>query len=178
MARLKVIEPAQAEGKAKELFEGPLKDMHINIFKGMANSPAVLEAYLGMSGALSGGLLSTKERELIMLVVGEANKCDYCLSAHTMIGKQAGLSEADTIAARKGAATDPKHAALCKFAAALHEKNGWVSDEDLDAFRQAGYTDGHVAEVVANYALSIFTNYFNHVNDTEVDLPAAPALTS
>ena len=177
MARLNVIEPEQAEGKAKELFEGPLKGMHLNIFKGMANSPAVLEAYLGMAGALSKGLLTAKECEAIMLAVGEANKCNYCVCAHTMLGKQAGLTEEETIAARKGELTDPKLAALATFALALHEKNGWVSDDDLAAFRDAGYTDGHIAEVVANYALSTFTNYFNHVNDTDVDVPAAPALT-
>ena len=178
MARLKVIEPEQAEGKAKELFEGPFKDMHINIFKGMANSPAVLEAYLGMEKALSQGLLTAKEREVIMLTVGEANKCDYCVSAHTMLGKQAGLSEEETIAARKGELTNPKLAAVATFASALHEKKGWVSDDDLAAFRNAGYTDGHIAEVVANYVLSTFTNYFNHVNETDVDVPAAPALTT
>lgn len=177
MPRLKVIEPEQAEGKAKELFDGPFKDMHINIFKGMANSPAVLEAYLGMAGALSNGLLTAKEREVLMLTVGEANGCGYCVSAHTMLGKQAGLSDEETVAARQGELKDPNLAAVATFALALHEKNGWVSDDDLAAFRDAGYTDGHIAEVVANYALSTLTNYFNHVNETEVDVPAAPVLT-
>ncbi len=177
MARLKTIEPAQAEGKAKELFEGPLKGTEINIFKGMANSPAVLDAYLAMSGALEKGLLTGEEREAIMLVIGEANQCGYCVAAHTMLGKQAGLSDEQTVEARKAQMSDPKLAAVVTFAKAVHEKKGWVDDKDLDAFRAAGYTDGHIAEVVANYALSVFTNYFNHVNDTDLDLPKPPTLS-
>ena len=178
MARLQVVEPKQAEGKAKEIFEGPLKGMEINIFKGMANSPAVLQAYLGMSGALEKGLLTGEEREAIMLVVGEANQCGYCVAAHTMLGKQAGLTDEQTVEARKGQMSDPKLAAVVTFAKALHEKKGWVDDADLDAFRAAGYTDGHIAEAVANYALSVFTNYFNHVNDTDIDMPKPPALNA
>ncbi|MEL6396852.1 MAG: carboxymuconolactone decarboxylase family protein, partial [Planctomycetota bacterium] len=66
--------------------------------------------------------------------------------------------------------------ALSKFAAALHEKKGFVGDDDLSAFKNAGYDDGAVAEVVGVYALATFTNYFNHVNESDVDFPAAPAI--
>ena len=72
---------------------------------------------------------------------------------------------------------DPKLGALARFVVALNEKRGFVSDENLTAFRDAGYTDGHVAEVIAAYALNVYTNYFNHVNQTEIDFPAAPTLT-
>lgn len=178
MPRLKTIEPSEAAGKAKELFEGPLKDKQFNIFKAMANSPAALNAYIQFNAAMSEGLLSDKEREAVLLAIGEANGCDYCTAAHTALGQQAGLSETQTLGARKGQIQDdPKLNALVRFSHALHEKRGWVDDADLDEFRNAGYTDGHVAEVVAMYAISTFTNYFNHVNQTPVDLPEAPALS-
>jgi len=177
MPRLKKIEPSEATGKAKELFEGPLKDKQLNIFKAMANSPAALNAYLQFSGALKEGLLSDKEREAILLAIGEANGCEYCAAAHTAVGKQVGLSEAQMLGARQGRIEDdPKLNALVRFAQALHEKRGWVDDSDLEEFKNAGYNDGHIVEAVATYALSTFANYFNHVNHTEVDLPAAPAL--
>ncbi|MEM8756855.1 MAG: carboxymuconolactone decarboxylase family protein, partial [Planctomycetota bacterium] len=102
MARLSTIEPAQATGKAKEIFDGPLAGKHLNIFKGMANSPAGLEFYLGGSGALANASLSAAEQEVIQLVFAQANDCDYCQAAHTAMGKGAGLSEDQTIAARKG----------------------------------------------------------------------------
>lgn len=176
MARLQTIDPKNAEGKAKELFDGPLKGKHFNIFKGLANSPAALQAYADMSATLAKGKLDAKEVEAIQLVVGQQNDCGYCLAAHTGLGKQAGLSEEETVAIRKGNPADNKLAALTKFVLALHEKRGFVSDNDLKAVREAGYGDGHIAEAVAVYAMSTFTNYFNHVNQTEVDFPAAPAI--
>lgn len=177
MARLNTVDPAQSSGRVREIFDGPLKGKHFNIFKGMANSSAVLDAYLGLAGAVGGGVLGAKEREIIQLVVGQANSCDYCLAAHTAIGKGAGLSESQTVEARRGKlGGDAKLEALVRFTVALHEKKGLVSDADLQAFRHAGYSDGAVGEVVANYALATFTNYFNHVNHTAVDFPAAPAV--
>ncbi len=176
MPRLNVVDPQRAEGKVRELFEGPLQGKHFNIFKGLANSPAALEAYLALSGALQHAQLSAKEREYIALATAEANDCRYCLAAHTMLGKMAGLSDADMLAARRGDGTDPRLAALGRFVRALHEKKGYVSDADLAAVRAAGYTDGHIAEITAVYALNVFTNIFNHVNDTAIDFPAAPPL--
>ncbi len=178
MPRLNVVDPASATGRVKEAFEGPLKGKHFNIFKGLANAPAALEAYLALSGALAKGSLTPGEREAIALAISEANECDYCLAAHTAIGKGAGLSEAQTIEARKAAFDgDSRMDALVKFAMKVHEKRGFVSDGDIAEFKSGGFDDGHVAEVVANYALNIFTNYFNHVNESEVDFPTAPALS-
>ncbi|MEY3232376.1 MAG: hypothetical protein RL689_2465 [Planctomycetota bacterium] len=176
MPRLNVVDPAHAAPAAKAIFDGPLKGKHFNIFKGLANSPAALQAYLSLSGALGGGMLTAQERELIALCVGQANNCGYCLAAHTAIGAGAGLTPDQIIAARRGGSQDAKHDALVKFTLAVHEKRGFVSEADLAAFRKAGYADGHVAEVVACYALNVFTNTFNHVNDTAVDFPAAPVL--
>lgn len=177
MSRLKTIDPKKAEGRAKEIFEGPLKGKHLNIFKGMANSPAALDAYLAFSGALAKGELSEKEREVVQLAIGQENGCGYCLAAHTMIGKNAGLTDDQAIGARRGKIDgDKKLNALARFSKTLHEKKGNVSENDLKAFKDAGYTDGAIAEVVANYALATYTNFFNHVNETPVDLPEAPSI--
>lgn len=176
MARLKTIDPSNATGEVKEIFDGPLKGKHLNIFKGLANSPAALKGYLGLAGALNHGALSGKEREVIQLAVGQANGCEYCVSAHTGLGKAAGLTDEQAIEARKGKMSDPKLNALAAFATALHEKKGYVSDSDLESFTSAGYDDGAVVEVVASYALATFTNYFNHVNETALDVPAAPKI--
>jgi len=175
MARLPVIDPSH--DSVNEIFDGPLKGKHLNIFKGMANSPAVLNLYLSMSGAIDSFSLSPAEREIIQLAVGQANGCDYCTAAHTAIGKGAGLTEQQTIEARQGRiADDAKLNALAIFATSMHEKKGFVSDEDLASFKAAGFTDAHITEVVGVYAMAVFTNYFNHVNQTEIDFPAAPPL--
>ena len=175
MSRIATVEPAQATGRVKEIFDGPLSGKHFNIFKAMASSPALLDSYLAISGALGSGVLSAKERETVQLAIGAANNCDYCLAAHTAIGKGAGLSEDQTIAARRGSGTgDAKLDALARFALALHEKRGFASDDDLKAFRGAGYADDAIGEVIGNYALAVLTNYFTHVNETPIDFPPAP----
>ncbi|MAY75668.1 MAG: peroxidase [Phycisphaerae bacterium] len=177
MARLKAVDPANASGEAQKLFEGPLKGKHFNIFKLLANSPAALNAYVAFSGALGKASLSAKEQEVIQLAIGQENACDYCLAAHTAVGKGAGLNEDQILGARRGRVeSDPKLDAIARFAKAIHEKRGHVSDADVEAFRGAGYDDGAIAEVVASYALATFTNYFNHIAETEVDFPAAQAI--
>jgi AhpD family alkylhydroperoxidase len=101
MARITPVDPATVTGKSKELLDGPLAGKHFNIFRSMAQSPAALQAYLGLSGAVASGGLNAKEREVIQLAVGEANNCGYCVAAHTAIGKGAGLTEPQTVEARR-----------------------------------------------------------------------------
>jgi len=174
MPRIPLVDPATAPEGSKAIFEGPLKGKHLNIFKAMGNSPAVLNVYLGMAGSLAKASLSSKEQEAIQLAIGQANDCGYCLAAHTKIGMGAGLTEAQTLEARRGSMpSDAKLDALVKFARALHEKRGHVGDAEVEALRGAGYTDAQVAEAVASYALAHFTNVFNHVAATPIDFPEA-----
>jgi uncharacterized peroxidase-related enzyme len=176
MNRLGQVDPATVTGPVREIFDGPLKGKHFNIFKSMGHSHAALQMYLAMNGALAHSTLSPAEKEVIQLTVGEANNCQYCVAAHTAIGKMSGLSTEQTVEARRGAMSDAKLNALARFALAIHETNGFVSDQDLAQFKAAGYTHAQVAEVVAVYALAIYTNTFNHVNDTVSDFPAAPRI--
>jgi uncharacterized peroxidase-related enzyme len=142
-----------------------------NMTRTMAVSPAVLEGYLGFSGALGGGALSPRVREQIALAVGEANRCEYCVSAHTAIGRHIGLAEEELAASRNGASSDQRVEAALRFATALVERRGQVTDADVAQVREAGWSDAEVAEIVAHVALNIFTNYFNTAAATEIDFP-------
>lgn len=172
MPRLKRLEPGQGSPEANELMSQLEKaGMLLNIFRGMANSAAVLEGYLKFSDALGKTKLDGPTRHAIALAIGQANHCEYCVSAHTLLGGKVGLDAGAAREARQGTSSDPKTAAAVKLALALNEKRGQVSDADLAAARAGGLDDGEIAEVVALVALNVFTNYFNHVNATEVDLP-------
>ncbi len=173
MPRLHQIAPEAATGKAKELLDAVKGKLGLvpNITRAMANSPAVLEGYLGLSGALGKGSLSAKSREQIALAVGQANRCDYCLAAHSAIGKMVGLTPDQILDSRRGTAIDPKTDAVIRFARKVVDERGQVSDADIAEVRAAGLDDGAIAEVVANVALNIFTNYFNHVAETDIDFP-------
>ena len=147
-----------------------------NLLATMAQSPAVANAYLAFYRELSLGSLGTKLRESLALTVGEENSCEYCISAHSTLGRNVGLSDEEIMQARKANATDPKIHVALRFAQRLVVGRGIVTDSDIHQLRDHDYSDGDISEIVANVALNIFTNYFNHVAGTEVDFPMAPKL--
>ena len=93
MNRITQLDPAQATGKTKQLFDGVQAKLGVvpNLFRVFGNSTAALEGYLNFSGALAGGVLNAKVREQIALAVAEINDCTYCRSSHTYIGGKAAL---------------------------------------------------------------------------------------
>ena len=147
-----------------------------NLFRVVGNSPAALEGYLGLNGALGKGELEAATRERIALAVAEVNGCDYCLSAHTYLGKNlAKLSEAEIAANREGMSSDSKADAAVRFAVKLVKTRGHVSDADVQAVKKAGYNDAQVIEIVLHVALNTLTNYVNEVAKTEIDFPVVTA---
>ena len=178
MSRIKAISPELATGKTKELLEAVNDKLGMvpKMVRGMASSPAVLDAYVQLSASLGRATLSAKIREQLALAIAQVNHCDYCLAAHSAIGKMVGLTSDQIRDSRLGIAVDPKADALIHFARRVVEARGHVTDADVQAVRDAGFDDGVIAEIVANVALNIFTNYFNSVAETEVDFPPAAAL--
>ncbi|MFM5895498.1 MAG: carboxymuconolactone decarboxylase family protein [Novosphingobium sp.] len=147
-----------------------------NMFRLISNSPQALEGYLGMSGALGKGALPAATRERIALAVAEINGCNYCLSAHTYLGKNlAKLDDAEITANRSGASNDPKADAAVRFAAKVAAARGHIAEADFAAVRLAGYSDAQIVEIVQHVALNTWTNYFNEVFQTEIDFPAVEA---
>jgi uncharacterized peroxidase-related enzyme len=147
-----------------------------NLFRLVANSPAALEGYLGMFGALNKGALPAPTRERIALAVAEINGCDYCLSAHTYLGKNlAKLDDAEIAANRTGASNDPKADAAVRFAVKIVRERGHVGEDDIRAVKLAGYDDAQVIEIVLHVALNTWTNYINEVAKTDIDFPVVSA---
>jgi uncharacterized peroxidase-related enzyme len=171
--RITSIDPATAMGSNKKYFDmlQSALGMVPNMTRAMAQSPAVLEGFVSLNGALIKSSIGSKLSEEIALTLAGANHCDYCASAHTVLGKHAGLSEKQVSSALHGSAEEAKTAAALKFAKILVEKHGQVSDSDVEAVKNAGYSEGQVGEIVAAVALNTFTNYFNNVAMTEIDFP-------
>jgi uncharacterized peroxidase-related enzyme len=143
-----------------------------NLFRLVSNSPAALEGYLGMLGALGKGALPPATRERIALAVAEINGCSYCLSAHAYLAKNlAKLDDAEIIANRSGTSNDAKADAAVRFAANVARLRGHVSDEDLKAVKAAGYSEAQVIEIVQHVGLNTWTNYVNEVAKTDIDFP-------
>jgi len=142
-----------------------------NLFRIVAN-----KGYVGLSAALNKGSLPAATRERIALAIAEINGCDYCLSAHSYLGKKlAKLDDAEIAANRSGISNDPKADAAVRFAVKVVRKRGHVSEEDVRAVKLAGYDDAQVIEIVFHVALNTWTNYINEVAKTDIDFPGVTA---
>lgn len=173
MARIATVNPSTATGSTKHVFDNLQKALGMvpNLHRTVANSPAALQAYVSFAGALTTGVLDPKIREQIAILAAQSNSCEYCLSAHTLLGKGAGVSQADLGGARQGSASDPKAAAALAFAKHVLNDRGQVSPEDVQKARSAGLSDAELSEIVAHVGLNIFTNYFNNTFATDLDFP-------
>ena len=173
MPRIKPINPTNATGKTKALLEGLQNKTGTtpNMFLTMAHSPAVLESYLNFRPALGSGSLSPQVREQIALAVSNANECLYCASAHMAIGKNLGVDEIELTENLQGFSSDPKVEVVLQFVRAVIAKRGRVNDTEVQHVRDAGYIDEEIVEIIGTIASTMFTNYFNHIVETELDFP-------
>lgn len=173
MSRINLVNDAGAADETKVL----LSEIHRafgatpNMFRAVANSPAALRSMWGSFGALGGGVVSAQLGEQIAVAIADRNACNYCLAAHTALGRKAGVSAADMTAAQAGNSSDPQTAAALRFALRLVDARGQVSDADVQALRAAGFDDAHIVEIIAHVALNLFTNYVNVALDVPVDFP-------
>ena len=175
MPRLQTPATIEAAPQASQaMLEAVNKQLGVvpNLFRMVSTSPAALEGYLGLSGALAKGKLPASTRERIALAVAEKNGCGYCLSAHTYLAKNlAKLDDSEITANRNGASNDPKADAAVRFAAFVVSERGHLQAKDVEAVRNAGYDDAQILEIVLHVALNTWTNYINEIGQTEIDFP-------
>lgn len=173
MSRVQTINPETAQGETKELLDAvqSASGMVPNFIRVLANSPAALAAFLGLNGIANTGDLDELTRERIALAVAEQNACQYCVSAHTAIGRKAGLDNDDILASRKGASVNPKSAAALAFARVLVDNMGDVTKSEFDTVRNAGHSDAEIIEIITHVAMNIFTNLIGKAIEVEIDFP-------
>lgn len=181
MLRIAIPTLEQSPAASKPLLDAVNKQLGVipNLMKLIGNSPAALEGYLSLNGALAKGALSISVRESIALTMAEFNGCLYCLSAHTYLGKNvAKLSDETMNSARAGRSSDTKTQAALKFALRVASEQGRVSDTDVQMLRTAGFDDASIVEIVLNVALNVLTNYINNVARTTIDFQQVDAVTA
>lgn len=142
-----------------------------NLYATLAKAPTALDALIRINQAIGGGTINAREREIVALATSQANRCHYCLSAHTLLGHNAGLSVEQTKQARAGSGSDARAKAIAAFARALVETRGHVEPVVLDGFKATGLSESDLLEIVANVAATTLTNYVNNVARTEIDFP-------
>jgi uncharacterized peroxidase-related enzyme len=176
MSRLTAIDPAQATGETRALFDGVERTLGFipNAARITATSPAAFRAWLGFYGALAGGQLDPGLRQRIALGVAEATACTYCLAGHTYLAKHVDhLSDEAIQDSRQFSCSDPKVDAALAFARTVLDRQGRVSDADIAQVRAAGYADGEIVELVMCVGFNVLSTYFNNVAATEIEFPLA-----
>ena len=141
------------------------------MFKAVANSPAALASMWGSFGAFGSGALGSAISEQIAVAVANRNSCEYCLAAHTALGRKAGLSRNALQDAQDGHSEDPKTTVLLQFAMKLVNDRGQLTSADVQAVRDEGWTDEEIVETIGQVALNLFTNYVNIALDVPIDFP-------
>ncbi|GLY50456.1 peroxidase-related enzyme [Lentzea sp. NBRC 102530] len=171
MSRIELTDPDQITDERAETLAEIKGAFGVvpNMFRAVAQSPAALRSMWAQFGALGGGVLGAKAGEMIAVAVADRNRCDYCLSAHTMLGRKAGATAQEMAEAQSGRSDDPRTAAVLTLATALVEQRGQISAADVQAARDAGLSQEEIVETVAHVALNVFTNYINVALDVPVD---------
>ncbi|MDI1231732.1 MAG: peroxidase-related enzyme [Methylobacter sp.] len=173
MSRINVITNETANTEQKALLDAIQAQLGMvpNFLKVFANSPAALRAFLGLHGIADEGSLDPQTRERIALAVAQQNSCEYCVSAHTAIGRKAGLNTAETEANRAGTSQDAKAAVAIKLAHSLVENMGEVTTAEITEARNAGYSDAEIVEIITHVGMNILTNMIGKVSRVEIDFP-------
>jgi uncharacterized peroxidase-related enzyme len=178
MSRISIPSVEQSVEASKPLLAAVKKQLGVvpNLMKLVGHSPAALEGYLSLNGALAKGKLDVQLRERIALAVAEFNGCEYCLSAHDYLARNVAKLSAGEIDAARDAHSDDVHAdAALRFARRVAESHGRVSDTDLNTLLEAGFDEASVIEIVVTVALNVLTNYVNNVAQTDIDFPKVNA---
>ncbi|MPZ37135.1 MAG: peroxidase-related enzyme [Rhizobiales bacterium] len=174
MAHVNLIDPASSSAAVKPTLDKINGAFGVvpNMFKAVANSPAALNSMWGSFGALAGGKLGARLGEEIAVAIANANHCEYCLAAHTALGRKAGASADEIAAAQVGQSSDPRTQAALTFALKIVRDRAAVTDADVTALKAAGFDGEGVVEIIAHVALNLFTNYVNVALNVPVDFPA------
>lgn len=173
MARINVVTHETANAEQKALYDAIQSQLGMvpNFLKVFANSPAALKAFLGLYGVGNGGHLDPQTGERIALALAQQNACEYCLSAHTAIGRKVGLNGAEIDANRAGTSQDARAAAAVRFARALVEHTGDITNAELADVRNAGYSDAEIVEIITHVGMNILTNILGRASRIEIDFP-------
>jgi uncharacterized peroxidase-related enzyme len=173
MSRIELLSRENIQGDARQLLEQVQAAFGAtpNMFRAVANSPAALKLMWAGFGALGGGTLGAKLGEQIAVAIADINNCEYCLAAHTALGRKAGATGDEMSAAQAGQSLDPKTAAALTFATKVVRQRASIDAGDVDALRAAGFDDTAIMEIMAHVALNLFTNYVNVAFAVPVDFP-------
>jgi len=173
MSRITTVSNETANTDQRSLLDAIQSQLGMvpNFLRVFAHSPDALKAFLGLYHIAGHGSLEGATRERIAVALAQQNECEYCLSAHTAIGRKAGLNGAEIEANRAGTSQDAKAAVAVGFARALVEHKGEVTHTELQAMRDAGFSEADIVEVITHVGMNVLTNILAKASRVSIDFP-------
>jgi uncharacterized peroxidase-related enzyme len=158
---------------ARALLKGAQKQMGFvpNLYANLANAPAALEAYFGLSAQFDKTTLTPIERQVVLLAVSVENGCEFCVAAHSMMARKMAKAPDTVVDALRSRSTvpDARLEALSTFTRNMVKDRGWVVGAPLQAFLAAGFTRQQALEVVLGVTMKTLSNYANHLTETQTN---------
>ena len=165
--------PASAPEKSRPMLDGAIAKLGFlpNLYAHLAEAPAALEAYFGLSAQFDKTSLSPAERQVVLLAASVENGCEFCVAAHTMLAQVMANVPTAIVDALRAAETvpDSRLDALAGFTRSMVRDRGWVSDEASRAFYSAGFNQQQAIEVVLGVTMKTLSNYANHLTGTQTN---------
>lgn len=173
MSRITTVTDDIANSEQAELFAAIKSNLGIvpNFLRVFANSPDALKAFLGFHHIAGNGSLDAATRERIALTLAQRNECEYCLSAHTAIGRKTGLNTDEINSNRNGDSQDAKAAIAVRFSRSLVEHLGDVTSAEIEELRNAGFTDADIVEIITHTGINLLTNILSKASRIDIDFP-------
>lgn len=172
MTQFTVHTKGSSPEKSVALLEGAEKAFGFvpNLIGTMAESPATINGYLTISKIFDETSFSRTERQIVILAASRYNECHYCMASHSVVAEMQKVP-AEVIEAIRSdrMIADPKLEALRAFTTAVVDKRGWISDDDMGSFLNAGYTKAQVLKVILGVSMKVLSNYVNHIAETPLD---------
>ena len=177
MSKFRIHDPSSAPARSKAVLVEAQKTLGFvpNLYGMLAESPALLQGYTTLSAIFAEGSLTPVERQVVLLSTSFENGCDYCMAAHTALAGMQGMPRKVIVAIREGdSIDDPKLRALSDFVRQVVRGRGWVPDDEVQSFLDAGYSHAQVLEVILGVGIKTMSNYANHLAETPLDTAFEP----
>lgn len=163
-----------APEKSRPALQGLMQAVGLipNLAATMAESPTLINAFVGAFGNFHGSSFSGGQKQVLLLTNAVANTCAWAVAFHSTMALKEGVDADDVDAIRKGRLPrDAELAALSGFTRALIEKRGHGDERDISTFTDPGFRPDQVLEVIAGLSVSVLANYTGNITKPVLEEP-------
>lgn len=142
----------------------------------LANAPTALETYRTVGSINGRNSLTAEEREVVQITAAVVNGCGFCVAGHTKISLKLLKMEQKIVDQIRATSRidDPKLDRLARFTLAVILQKAKLTQAQLNAFFEVGYTPQNAIDVILGVSLATLCNYVNNIAETPINPELQP----